>query len=780
MCAHGCSLMRIAPAVAVSLSAALSGPAAGQQPPRTALAVSEALGIAQFTPQTQIDISADGQWIAFTVQDPPRAAASAQARYFDDRGVPGFQRGTDVYLADPATGMTRRLTDGHGSSWGPVWSPDGRTLAFYSDRDGLARVWLWDREQDRVVRLSDEVVRPYWGFEQIQWSADGRRLLVKLVPLGMSFSDLDRLLPLQAAAPGIRSAGRTATTARVFAHTGATAPNQAQPAAAAAPIDIDSVRSFLNVQLGDLAVLDVPSGRVQRIATRARLMGYRFAPSGDRVAFSTRQPDAGTGSLVYDRYDIQVVDVPAGKPQLIAAATTQEWGLGFSWSPDGSLIAYLDGDAVHTVTTDDGAKGRVFSRENVPLRHDYRPPLWIDAQSLVLAARDTLWRLSLNDGSVTPAGAPAGRTLLEIVAPASAQQLHGREVTIAVSDPESKKVGFHRIDMSTGTATPLVEADLALGESPAHQLSAARDGRFVAFVAETGASPPNLWISYAPFTKIQPLTDLHPEISRLALGKSQLVQWIDSQDRTLQGALLLPADYQPGVRYPLVVKVYAGARRSAAVNRFGFEAGVDNLQLLATRGYAVLIPDAPARVGTPVADIVGAVRGGVDAVVAMGVADAERTAVLGHSYGGYSALALATAWPRLRAVISSGGFSNLFSEYAGMRDDGSAVGVGWAERGQGRMGGNPWDYFDRYRDNSPFFFLDRVTAPVLLLHGGSDPIVSAEASMQTFVALRRLGKDVKLVIYDGERHHPAEWSIANTTDYWEQIFHWLQAHLAGR
>jgi dipeptidyl aminopeptidase/acylaminoacyl peptidase len=62
------------------------------------------------------------------------------------------------------------------------------------------------------------------------------------------------------------------------------------------------------------------------------------------------------------------------------------------------------------------------------------------------------------------------------------------------------------------------------------------------------------------------------------------------------------------------------------------------------------------------------------------------------------------------------------------------------------MGGHPWQYCDRYRDKSPFFFLDRVTAPVLLLHGGSDMVVSPETSIQTFVALRSLGKDVKLVI----------------------------------
>jgi dipeptidyl aminopeptidase/acylaminoacyl peptidase len=97
--------------------------------------------------------------------------------------------------------------------------------------------------------------------------------------------------------------------------------------------------------------------------------------------------------------------------------------------------------------------------------------------------------------------------------------------------------------------------------------------------------------------------------------------------------------------------------------------------------------------------------------------------------------------------------------------------------GQGRMGGHAWEYFERYRDNSPFFFFDRVTAPVLLLHGGSDPVVEPQAAIESFVALRRLGKQVTLVLYDGERHHPGEWGADNAADYWSRIIAWLAAHL---
>lgn len=93
------------------------------------------------------------------------------------------------------------------------------------------------------------------------------------------------------------------------------------------------------------------------------------------------------------------------------------------------------------------------------------------------------------------------------------------------------------------------------------------------------------------------------------------------------------------------------------------------------------------------------------------------------------------------------------------------------------MGGHPWEHQQRYLENSPFFFLDRITAPVLLVHGGSDPIVLPRNADETFVGLRRLDKEVTFVRYEGEGHHPGEWSVENAIDYWDRIYDWLERHL---
>jgi dipeptidyl aminopeptidase/acylaminoacyl peptidase len=760
-----------------------AGSTAAQTPRPEALTVRDALGIARFADRNQLDLSPDGALVAFALQDHQRRAAERGNRsdYFDDRGVPRGHAATDVYVADARTGATRRLSDGRGSAWAPVWSPDGRYLAFYSDRDGFARVWVWEPKRDTILRLSDGIAHPFFGFEQVQWSPDGRRLLVKLLPEGMSFADIERLLPTNDTSGSRAQAARSkAVTARLFSYQ-PTAPASGELAPRAAmTVNIDSARSFLNAELSDLALIDVPTGRTHRLARRVRAMGYRFAPTGDRVAFSTRQPDAGTGMLVYNRYDIWVVDTTGSPARIVVPRAVMEYGLGFSWSPGGGQIAYAS-QSVQVVRAADGAQVRSFARDGMSFQHEYRPPLWLDDQTIVVAARDTLWRLSLATGEVAAAATPRERRLLDIVAPAPTQHLTGSQITVAASDRRSKRVSFQRVDLSTGKVTSLFDGNLAIGGTDiSYQLDVSRDSRVIAFVAETGTNPPEVWLADAGFTRPRQLTRLHAQISRLTLGQSRLVDWTGKNGKPLQGALLLPTGYVSGKRYPLVVRVYGGSLLSGRVNRFGLEHGVDNLQLLATRGYAVLLPDTPLEEGTPMADLAAAVLPGVDSVIAMGVADPDRLAILGHSYGGYSALGIAVQSPRFRAVISSGGFSNLFSQYAEMREDGSVVGIGWSERGQGRMGAHPWDQRQRYVDNSPFFFLDRINAPVLLLHGAADRTVLRQRAEETFVGLRRLGKEVTLVFYDGEEHHPGTWSVENAADYWERIFDWLARHLAPR
>lgn len=740
-----------------------------------ALDVRDVLSIRGFADRVQVALSPDSRLVAFTLQNPARQATLEQAGspYYSLTGAPKGHAGTDVLIADTRSGQTRSLTGDSGSSYSPAWSPDGHMLAFYSDRDGALRLWIWDRDRNVQRRVTADPVRPHFGFQGIHWSHDSRAILVKLIPEAMNAEALDRLLPT---ARAITATPRTTDPSGVTA----VVMNSDARATAATPaprllIDLDSTRSFLNAELADLALIDVRSGRVRRVAPHVRVMGYRFSPDGSHIAFSTRQPDGGRGLLDYGTYDLFVTDT-LGPPRIAVPRMASEYGLGFSWSPDGRSIAFDSGGAIHVWPLAGSASRRV-TQPGVSVAHEYRPPLWLDSAGLLAIARDTVWRISLGTGATEPVGWMDSGRIVELAVPADAQRIDAARILVAVHDPATKRSGFARLGLTARRVTPLWQDDIALGGDPAYQASPSGDGTTLAFVAETGDRPVEIWIASGALTSPRRLTNLHPDVSRYRLGRSRLVRWTGSRGDTLRGALLLPSGYRAGTRYPLVVKLYGGSRLSGRLNRFGLEAGIDNLQMLATRGYAVLLPDAPLRVGTPMADLADAVMPGVDSVIAMGVADPARLGIMGHSYGGYSSLAVLVQSTRFKAGVSSGGFSSLLTHYAWMREDGSAVGIGWSERDQGRMGGSPWEFRDRYIENSPFFYLDRVSAPVLILHGSADRTVPVGQAEETFVALRRLGKAAELVRYEGEEHHPGNWSVANATDYWNRIIGWFDRYL---
>src|ERR671923_193596 len=88
--------------------------------------------------------------------------------------------GAEVRLTELTSGQTQVLTPGWGTSWGARWSPDGRRLAFYSDRNGVAQLWLWERESGASHLLCEEPTTMRFSFEGLRWLPDGRALVAKL------------------------------------------------------------------------------------------------------------------------------------------------------------------------------------------------------------------------------------------------------------------------------------------------------------------------------------------------------------------------------------------------------------------------------------------------------------------------------------------------------------------------------------------------------------------------------------------------------------------------
>lgn len=96
------------------------------------------------------------------------------------------------------------------------------------------------------------------------------------------------------------------------------------------------------------------------------------------------------------------------------------------------------------------------------------------------------------------------------------------------------------------------------------------------------------------------------------------------------------------------------------------------------------------------------------------------------------------------------------------------------ETGQGKMHTTPWENLARFVENSPVFALDKVTTPVLMIHGDADNRAWVQETGQVFVGLRRLGKPVTYVSYPGEGHWEGTWTREHVLDYWEKVLGFLR------
>ncbi len=346
-------------------------------------------------------------------------------------------------------------------------------------------------------------------------------------------------------------------------------------------------------------------------------------------------------------------------------------------------------------------------------------------------------------------------------------------------DDVGKQDGFYRIDLMTGESTKLLEKGQCFTCTNLRKLfSVDKDAKSIVFFAEDAQHDTEAWLTSADFKNPRRLTHLNPQFDNYEMGSARVINWLSDDGDVLHGALLLPIGYQDGKRYPLIVYVYGGSLLSNKLDLFGLAGrGPFNMQLLATRGYAVLLPDAPQRLGTPMLDLAKTVLPGVNKVVEMGIADPDRLGVMGHSYGGYSTLSLVVQTKRFRAAVEVDGLGDLMSSYGQMGKDGTAFQTSITERGQGLMGGSPWEFRQRYIENSPIFYLDRIETPLLIIHGAEDRTVSAFLADEMFVGLRRLGKEVEYAKYKGESHDPSEWSYANQVDFCNRLIEWFDKNL---
>ncbi len=517
-----------------------------------------------------------------------------------------------------------------------------------------------------------------------------------------------------------------------------------------------------NSILTELALIEVSGGKVQRGLTRGfNPQGYSISPDGIHITFLT--PKGALVGTTTNLSDLVVVSLTDARARVVASGIPRGQDIFYrvSWSPNGKLLSYVTSAGDCFIASVSGGEPRKVTEGTHPNFYGYAP-LW-DAtgqaiyllgtdetgQSHDLPGADALWKVSVATSRATELTRIPNKQFTGMVSPKEDERIWspdgGQSAYLITRDNETKQVGYYKVNLTTGKSTKLFEEN-KIYDSDKMDVSA--NGQTVVYLAQDVRHPWDLWVAGRDSSKPRRLTNTNPQFGRYVMGASRLIEWRSMDGQRLRGALLLPANYEAGKKYPLVVHVYGGLMLSNLVNLFGFEfGGTMNMQLLATRGYAVLLPDTPLNYGTPMQDIAKTTLPGVDKAIELGIADPDRLGVMGTSYGGYSTLALIVQTTRFKAAISHAGMGNLIGIYGMMSGTGTSAKGGLIEGGQGRMGGTPWEYRERYIENSPIFFLDRIQTPLLIAHGTSDNTVAPFLADEVFVGLRRLGKEAVYAKY---------------------------------
>ena len=757
-------------AVVVSLLLYGSATKAQEQP----VTMEELLSAPALSPFVPGDVSPDGSLFAYTVVDAVRKRAFGRPPAVILTGVPWYAIAADIWVTELQTGEASRITEGKGNNWLPRWSPDGARLAFLSDRGtegklGPARLWVWERSTGTLRQIGDFELVPH--ARAIEWLSDSRSLLASLVPQGMTRAQLAAQRE-----PPRPSAPESGVTARVY--------NFDPSVPGAVP---QTEQSNLDASRRGLVKVNIESGDSQWVVPDARIPTYALSPDRTVIAYTKLVGTERPGSQQF-LLDIITYDFQTGRTRVVAAkvrGSAYSWNV--TWSPRGDALAYrtvgpASSDEVFVVPVAAGEQRRVAEGRKQG-EYGGRPdaPVWDPAARHVFFTRgNNLWRAAV-DGSGAVELARSPERELELVATPDGQLWSadgGRTFVARTLHRATKQAGFARVDATTGTIAPAIEQDTRHGGYTV-PLVISPDRRTLAFVSENVTSPAEWWMITSDLTTPRQVSHVAPaSFSKHSWGSVRLIEWRTIDGDTLRGALLHPTGYQAGQRYPLIVKVYGGSLLSDSRNRFGLgNAPVDNAQFYATRGYAVLLADSKVKLGSPMIDLLKSVIPGIDKAIEIGVADPERIGVTGHSYGGYSTLSLIAQSPRFAAAVMSAGMGNLVSAYGQLSRDGTNYLLPWAEEGQGRMGGTPWEHRTRYIENSPAFYLDRVRTPLLIVHGAEDSACSPFLAEEIFVGLRRLGQPVSYALYEGEEHWPGTWGYANQVDVVNRTIEWFDRYL---
>ncbi|MDX2034309.1 MAG: prolyl oligopeptidase family serine peptidase [Blastocatellia bacterium] len=337
----------------------------------------------------------------------------------------------------------------------------------------------------------------------------------------------------------------------------------------------------------------------------------------------------------------------------------------------------------------------------------------------------------------------------------------------------SKRSGFARMRLNGGASPErLVWLDKGV-----QRLAKARDADVYSYSIESFDDSPDVFVGDAALKDAKQVTRTNPFQSNYAWGRSELVEYKTERGERLQGALFYPANYEPGRKYPMVVYLYE--RLSDGLHRYSApsEREYYNTAAFTQQGYFLFQPDIVFQPREPGRSVIACVTPAVNKVVEMGLVDARKVGVVGHSWGGFDASYLATHTEVFAAAVAGAAITNLVSNYGSHHFSSGIAETDHIETGQQRMEVPIYEDLPAYIRNSAVYNVHNMKTALLLETGDNDGTVFWHQAVELYNIARRAGKNVVMLVYGGEDHGLRK--RPNQMDYHRRIHEWFGHYLKG-
>ena len=330
----------------------------------------------------------------------------------------------------------------------------------------------------------------------------------------------------------------------------------------------------------------------------------------------------------------------------------------------------------------------------------------------------------------------------------------------------SKEAGIYIGVLNTNTLTERVPMEAQLFRD----IRKSKEVNKIFFTKEKYHEFPNYYLTDFNFNSPSRITDLNLHIlDTFNWGHTELVQYLyktpSGKDTTLLGYLVLPDNYDKAKKYPVFVYFYD--QMSDRMNRF-YQPELTHrpVNQIYMDNYIMFFPDISYGYAKVSADVdiskIGSGRPGQDAfdcimagcrqLAASGIIDTNKSCVQGHSWGGYQTAYIATIPSFFKAACAGAPVGNMTSAYSGIRLESGRTRQFQYESQQSRIGGSIFDSLDAYIKNSPIFFANNSTTPLLIGHGDIDEAVPYQQGVELYMAFRRAQKPSWFLQYVKEPH----------------------------